>query len=107
MRTRIYVDGKPDWSPNFPGGFGRVSGYGGSTLGHALTPMRPLQGHAPRPDTAARNAARPRCGALLAPLVGPTTQLERGELICARNLGHADSHRSAELMQADNRRHKP
>jgi hypothetical protein len=96
MRLRVYVDGKPDWSPNFPGGFGRVSGYGGSTLGHAMTPMRPLPGHQPSPDTAARNANRPRCGVLLAFGIG-----------CARNLGHKDKCRPAELMQADNARHKP
>jgi hypothetical protein len=52
MRLRIYVDGKPDWTPNFPGGFGRVSGYGGSALGHTMTPMRSTKprGH----ETAAR-----------------------------------------------------
>jgi hypothetical protein len=87
VRVRIYVDGRPDWSANEPDCRARVAGYGGSALGHVLTPSSPAKRPEPKrlprqPLYITRNYAR--CGALM-PVVG---------LLCARMAGHLDSHRS-------------
>jgi hypothetical protein len=33
MRRRIYVEGKPTWTENEPGGFARKQGHGGAAMG--------------------------------------------------------------------------
>lgn len=76
----------------------RVAGYGGSALGHTMTPMLPTQARRAVLAAAAiaRGKDRVRCGA----------PVFRTHGICARNPGHGNWHRSAEALEANNERRR-
>jgi hypothetical protein len=96
-QLRIYRNGKPDWLQEGPA-YARVSGYGGSAVGHALTPMKlPQRSAVPLREKDRRRKERREqtiCGAFM-PLVREP---------CARIPGHRDSHRSRRSMTDDSKR---